>query len=184
MNQRTTASILLAGLLAAGSAFAQTTDVPMKGQESTMTNGQPNMATTNNPAVENPATAPSIVVVPVAPAIAVAPSDTVVVPSDTAVVTPAPAAATMGAAGADGVAGYVTVPGDGARTYDVPVTGGEASTMTRGQPNVSTNNHTPDGSVRHAARTYPVLVDRSPEGEASTMVGGQPNANPDAPLMR
>jgi hypothetical protein len=58
---KTTAhSLLLAGLLAAaGIAQAQTaaatSDVPVKaGEASTMTQGQPNMATTNNPATEAP----------------------------------------------------------------------------------------------------------------------------------
>ena len=62
MNKSTThLSILLAGLLAAAGAQAQSTsasgssDVPGKaGEPSTMTQGQPNAATTNSPVTEAP----------------------------------------------------------------------------------------------------------------------------------
>ncbi|RYF44208.1 MAG: hypothetical protein EOO25_00465 [Comamonadaceae bacterium] len=64
MNNRTTASFLLAGMMAvAGIAHAQsgsasaTTDVPTKaGEASTMTNGKPNAKTTNSTASDTSGT--------------------------------------------------------------------------------------------------------------------------------
>ena len=67
-------------------------------------------------------------------------------------------------------------------TSNVPTMAGEASTMTNGVPNMSTNNPVTDGS----RLLYPPeqQVQRVPQqaGEASTMVGGRPNANPDDPI--
>ena len=60
IKARTTASLLLAGLMAGG-AWAQTasatSDVPVKaGEASTQTHGQPNMSTANHPAATGPVT--------------------------------------------------------------------------------------------------------------------------------
>lgn len=158
IKARTTASLLLAGLMAGG-AWAQTasatSDVPVQaGEASTLTHGQPNMATANNPAAAAPLT--SATGVPVDSA------------SSTSV---------MGAPSAREVPLHsATV------TSNVPTKAGEASTMTNGVPNMSTNNPVTDGSrVVVPPQQY---VQRVPQqaGEASTMVGGRPNANPDDPI--
>jgi hypothetical protein len=92
MTTRATASLLLAGLLAAGGAYAQNSATPTTdsatGEESTMTNGRPNAVTTNNPAIENPATAPSVMGAPAA-TVNAPPGAVVVLPSDSVVVVPA-----------------------------------------------------------------------------------------------
>src|SRR4051812_16712461 len=59
-TKTTTISLLLAGLLGAAGAWAETppnatSDTSVGGQASTMTQGRPNMATTNTPAAEAPA---------------------------------------------------------------------------------------------------------------------------------
>jgi len=63
-TKTTTISLLLAGLLGAAGAWAETppnatSDTSVGGQASTMTQGRPNMATTNEPAVATPAAAPT-----------------------------------------------------------------------------------------------------------------------------
>jgi hypothetical protein len=90
MTTRTTASLLLAGLLAAGGAFAQNSATPTTdtatGEVTTMTNGQPNAATTNNPPMADPSTSgamgagPAVVAVP-APAVVLVPAETAVMPA-------------------------------------------------------------------------------------------------------
>lgn len=166
MQRKTTATLLLASLLAGG-AWAQTasatSDVPVKaGEASTQTRGQPNMATAQDPA---------------------APSSTAVMGASSAPLTSAsgapvssattPAPAVMGAPGAREVPlHHATV------TANSPTKAGEASTMTGGVPNMSTQNPVTDG---HALVVPPVqAVQDVPQqaGEASTMVGGRPNADP------
>ena len=158
IKARTTASLLLAGLMAGG-AWAQTasatSDVPVKaGEASTQTHGQPNMATSNAPTAGAPVTSATGV------------------PVDSA---SAPSTATMGAAR--------EVPLHSATvTSNMPTKAGEASTMTNGVPNMSTNNPVTDGS--RVVMPPEQHVQRVPQqaGEASTMVGGRPNANPDEPI--
>ena len=170
---RTTASLLLAGLLAAGGAYAggasATSDVPVKaGEASTVTNGQPNMLTTNEP-LQHPAPVSS----PTHPAV----SSATGVPLDSA----APAStAVMGASGEARV-----VPLSSATvTSNIPTRAGEVSTWTNGVPNMKTYNPVVDDSrVLHPREQ---VVQRVPlqAGEISTMVGGRPNWNPDDPLLK
>lgn len=176
---RTTASLLLAGLLAAGGAYADhtpahssaapTSDVPVKaGEASTMTSGQPNMATANDPLMQHPSTVGSAS----DPAV----SSATGVPLDSA---SAPGTAILGAPGDARV-----IPNYSATvTSNIPTRAGEASTMTNGVPNMSTHNPVVDGS--RVLYPHEQLVQRVPHGagEASTMVGGRPNANPDDPLL-
>ena len=85
-----------------------------------------------------------------------------------------------------------------AGTSDVPVSAGEASTMTQGVPNAKTTNsveaeaeaqmvNKSKTEIREDAqgRSDASATTRSPgrAGEASTMVEGRPNANPDAPTL-
>ncbi|HZY17413.1 MAG TPA: hypothetical protein VFE82_02975 [Ramlibacter sp.] len=166
-TKTTTLSLLLAGLLGAGAAFAEnnpsgTADVSTGGQSSTMSGGVPNMATTNQPAAA-----------------------------------PVPSTSTMGAAPAPYSGATAPVYGaepqaarsapratyGGASTMDIPVRGGEVSTMTEGRPNFVTNNHTPDGSIGDARHVQPAPVVVQGTGEASTLVGGRPNANPEDPVV-
>lgn len=83
-----------------------------------------------------------------------------------------------------------------AGTTDVPVSAGEASTMTQGVPNAKTTNsvgaeaqmvNKSKTEIREDAqgRSNASATTRSPgrAGEASTMVEGRPNANPDAPTL-
>lgn len=69
-------------------------------------------------------------------------------------------------------------------TSNVPMSAGEASTMTNGVPNVVTYNPNPDAGRLVLAQ--PQELQRVPQqaGEASTMVGGRPNANPNDPVFR
>lgn len=170
MNKaKTTASLLLAGLLAGG-AWAQTaaptSDVPVKaGEASTVTHGQPNMATQHDRMASHPSTVGSATAAPLSSATGL--------PVDNASSTHV-----MGASSDARVVPYhsATV------TSNVPTKAGEASTFTNGVPNLMTNNPNPDGS---RVVTPPVLeVQRVPHqaGEASTMVGGRPNAMPNSPL--
>ena len=162
---KTTASLLLAGLLAAGGAYAggasATSDVPVKaGEASTVTNGQPNRLTTNEP-LQHPAPVSSATGVPLDSA-----------SSASTAVMGAPAEARV-------------VPLSGATvTSNVPTRAGEFSTMTNGVPNMKTYNPVVDDS----RVLYPPeqVVQRVPQqaGEMSTMVGGRPNWNPDDPLLR
>lgn len=119
-------ALLLAGVVAAaGIAQAQTTsDVPMQaGEASTMTYGQPNVATTNSPYGDT----------------TVMGAGPVVIYSEPAYVSSVPAYP------------YAGEPlhlqrsdayprGSGAETCNVPTRAGEASTMTHGQPNADTQN--------------------------------------------
>lgn len=200
MKTKTTLSLLLAGLLGSVGAWAETppnttSDLPVGGQASTMTRGAPNMATTNNPAVENPAPVGTMgASEPLSnddasthslgagpdPAPVTAPDS--YGSSHSAVVEAPPATGTAGAAAAPQPGRYPSGTSN-AQTMDVPVRGGEVSTMTQGRPNASTNNYTPDGSVppTRIARAEPDV--RLGTGEASTIVNGQPNANPDDPLI-
>jgi hypothetical protein len=117
-------ALLLAGIVAAaGIAQAQTSDVPTQaGEASTMTHGQPNVATTNSPFGDHPAVmgAGPVVVYETPTYVYVEPSHPALKPhlqrSDA----------------------YAR--GSFAETCNVPSRSGEASTMTGGQPNAATNN--------------------------------------------
>ncbi|WBY00031.1 hypothetical protein PE066_11100 [Ramlibacter tataouinensis] len=159
---KTTAALLLAGLLAGG-AYAQTatatSDVPVAaGEASTVTHGVPNMATSNAPRHAAPVTSATG-----EPVYSAASPDTAVMG--------APADARV-------------VPWSGAtETSNIPTRAGEVSTMTNGVPNMSTHN-----PVVHDSRLVvppQQTVERVPQraGEMSTMVGGRPNGNPDDPLL-
>lgn len=69
-------------------------------------------------------------------------------------------------------------------TSNVPVTAGEASTMTHGVPNMSTYNAATDDE--RAVYPRQTNIARVPEqaGEASTTVNGRPNWNPNDPVVR
>lgn len=160
---KTTAALLLAGLLAGG-AYAQTasasSDVPLQaGEASTVTRGVPNAATHNAP-LHPPVPLTSATGAPVYSA---SPADTAVMgaPSDARVVPHSSATA----------------------TGNIPSRAGEASTVTHGVPNMSTHNPVVDNS--RVVVPPQRVVQRVPDdaGEASTMIGGQPNANPDDPLL-
>jgi hypothetical protein len=198
-TKTTTVSLLLAGLLGAAGAWAETppnatSDTAVGGQASTMTQGRPNMATTNEPALATPAPAPTGTIGTSSPmasdasstgAMGAAPAlsndSTSYGTSNSAVVeNPSTTTTTMGASPDTGRYTYGT---SGAQTMDVPVRGGEVSTMTDGRPNASTNNYTPDGAVVPAPRVAAAPDVRLGTGEASTMVNGQPNANPDDPVI-
>ncbi|WP_332814325.1 hypothetical protein [Ramlibacter sp.] len=169
---RTTTTLLMAGLLAAGGAYAggasPTSDVPVKaGEASTVTHGQPNMLTTNEP-LQHPA--------PVSSAGDAAVTSATGVPLDSA---SSPHTVVMGApADARVVPHYsATV------TSNVPTRAGEFSTWTNGVPNMKTYNPVvDDGRVLYSPEQ---VVQRVPHqaGEVSTMVGGRPNWNPDDPLL-
>lgn len=171
IQAKTTASVLLAGLLAGG-AYAQgasaTSDVPLRaGEHSTITHGQPNMATTND-TLGDPVAVGSAGAAPVTSATG----------------QPVDSASSSGTAvmGAPGQA-RILPDASATATTNVPARAGEASTMTNGVPNMVTHNPVVDSRVLYP----PVLqVERVPQGagEASTMVGGRPNWNPDDPLLR
>jgi hypothetical protein len=179
IQAKTTVSLLLAGLMAGG-AWAQTasatSDVPVKaGEASTMTQGQPNMATQHDP-MRGHGSVGSATSAPLSSSTGV-PVDSAASPSSTAVMG-APSAVMSGSGAREVPHHSATV------TTNVPTKAGEASTMTNGVPNMRTDNPNPDGS---RLLTPPVLkVDRVPQsaGEASTMIGGRPNANPDDPVYR
>lgn len=172
IHAKTTVSLLLAGLLAGG-AYAQSasgsSDVPLRaGEHSTVTHGQPNMATSNDSQLHPPAvssTADPINSAAGLPVDSASSSD-----SDTAI---------MGAPSEPRVLSRdsATV------TSNVPTRAGEASTMTNGVPNMSTHNPVVDSRVLYPPE---LVLERVPSGagEASTMVGGRPNWNPDDPLLR
>lgn len=159
IKAKTTASLLLAGLMAGG-AWAQTasatSDVPVQaGEASTVTNGVPNMATSNAPSAVAPVTSATGV------------------PVDSAAT---PSTATMGAPR--------EVPLHSATvTSNIPTMAGEASTMTNGVPNMSTHNAVTTGSRVVVPPHQEVHRIPHQAGEASTMVGGRVNANPDDPLL-
>lgn len=168
MRNKTTLSLLLAGLLGAATAWAETppnatTDVPVGGQASTMTQGRPNMATTNNPAVENPSAVGTMGAS--SPMAEDASSST----------------GTMGAAPAPVANG----PGYGtsnAAVVEAPATTTSHATAVDSASPTSTMGAAPvpqDHMRRSAYNADPRLG----TGEMSTMVNGQPNANPYDPLL-
>lgn len=178
-TKTTTVSLLLAGLLGAAGAWAETppnatSDTSVGGQASTMTHGRPNMATTNEPALATPAPAATGTMGASSPMASDSSSNSAVVENPST---------TTRAMGASPEAGRYTYGTSGAQTMDVPVRGGEVSTMSDGRPNASTNNHTPDGAVVPARKVAAAADVRLGTGEASTVVNGQPNANPDDPLI-
>jgi hypothetical protein len=114
--KKTTLSLIVAGMMAVGGiAQAETFDTPTQsGEASTMTMGQPNQLTTNSPYGDT-------TVMGAGPA-------TVMVPMDHYVhVQP-------------GWSGSYSQRHQAAATFNTPARAGEASTMTNGQPNVSTDN--------------------------------------------
>ena len=127
--KKSTLSLVVAGLLAVGGiAQAETFDTPQQaGEASTMTMGQPNQLTTNSPYADNTVVWTDTTVLGAAPATVVVPS-TVMVPMEHYVyVEP-------------GYYGAYHQRHQAAATFDVPARAGEASTMTGGAPNVSTDN--------------------------------------------
>lgn len=138
--KKTSLSLMLAGVFAvAGVAQAQdqTWDVPEKaGEASTMTMGQPNLETDNigEPQTHVLGAAPSV-------------HTTTIYPSHT-VVTTHPSHVYVQPHVQASPDTVVTVPfspmvvdrHQAAATFNVPARAGEASTMTGGAPNVSTNN--------------------------------------------
>ena len=162
MQNKTTMSLLLAGLLGATTAWAgtpsdATTDVPAGGQASTMTQGRPNMATTNEPAVESSTSTPARA--PMA--------------SD------ASSTGTMGAAPAlsSDTPSYGT---SNSAIVEAPSTTSHAGALDA--PSATSMGAAPvpqDHMRRSRYNSDPRLA----TGEASTMVNGQPNANPDDPLL-
>lgn len=163
MRTKTTMSLLLAGLLGAATAWAETppnatTDVPAGGQASTMTQGRPDMATTNDPAVENPAAVGTMGA------------------SDPMASDATSSTGTMGAAPAP-----VTTDSSYGTSNSAVV---EAPSATTGTAASSTGTlgaaPVPQDHMRRSAyNSDPRLA----SGEASTMVNGQPNANPYDPLL-
>lgn len=144
---KTSLSLVLAGVFAvAGAVHAQNTyDSPMQaGEASTMTSGAPNQLT-NNVGYPHDASV-NATVMGAAPATLTTDTTvttTTIYPSHTVVTTyPAPASVQVGP---DTV---VTIPPSplvvdrhaAAATFNVPARAGEASTMTGGAPNVSTDN--------------------------------------------
>ena len=69
-------------------------------------------------------------------------------------------------------------------TVNVPVSAGEASTMTNGVPNAVTHNPNPDQDRLVYVQPQRISEVPTQAGEASTMVGGRPNANPNDPIFR
>ena len=120
--KKSTLSLLVAGLVAVGGiAQAETFDTPVQaGEASTMTMGQPNQLTTNSPYSDGTVWVDTTV-------LGAAPA-TVMVPMEHYVyVQP-------------GWSGSYEQRTQAAATFNVPARAGEASTMTGGQPNVSTDN--------------------------------------------
>lgn len=144
MNKTSISSaVLLAGVVAvAGVAQAETFDSPQQaGEASTMTHGAPNQLTTNSPY-------PDGTVVVNTTTMGAAPA--MVVTSPTTVTTTTYPVPTYG------TTTYYTYPSThllpstrrdprhaAAGTFDVPARAGEASTMTGGNPNASTDNDVP-----------------------------------------
>ena len=120
--KKSTLSLILAGLVTVGGiAQAETFDTPTQaGEASTMTMGQPNQLTTNSPYSDGTVWVDTTV-------LGAGPS-TVMVPMDHYVyVQP-------------GWSGSYQQRHQAAGTFNTPSRAGEASTMTGGQPNVSTDN--------------------------------------------
>lgn len=173
MRTKTTMSLLLAGLLGATAAWAETppnatSDVSVGGQASTMTQGRPNMATTNNPAVETPA-----------------PVGTMGASS--------PMASDASSTGAMGAAPAPVTNESSYGTSNASVVENPATTASdaAGMPSSSASNSTGAMGAMGAAQVPQDHMRRSwfnsdprlATGEATTMVNGQPNANPDDPLL-
>jgi hypothetical protein len=129
MTKISTARILLAAgvLAAAGLAQAQTTDSPQQaGEASTMTNGAPNVETSNSPYGGLPSNPVYVTVAPSGTAVMGAgPLVPVYVSPYSVAIDPNDSKYTMSRATAN---------------TNVPGRAGEASTMTNGVPNVETNN--------------------------------------------
>ena len=181
MRTKTSMSLLLAGLLGVTTAWAETSqnatsDVSVGGQASTMTQGRPNMATTNNPAVENPSAVGTMGArSPMA-------SDA----SSTGAMGAAPAPVSDGSSYGTSNASVVENPSatgsdaTAAPTYD-------AATVTA--PTYSASSTSAMGAAAapvpqdHMRRSWFNSDPRLGTGEESTVVNGQPNANPDDPLL-
>ena len=181
MRTKTTMSLLLAGLLGAATAWAETpptatSDVPVGGQASTMTQGRPNMVTTNNPAVENPSAVGTMgATSPMA-------SDA---SSSTRAMGAAPAPITNDSSYGTSNAAVVENPSATSSTAVVTPSYG-ASTETA--PTYSASSTGAMGAAApvpqdHMRRSWFNSDPRLGTGEASTVVNGQPNANPDDPLL-
>lgn len=181
MRNKTTMSLLLAGLLGAATAMAETpptatTDVPVGGQASTMTQGRPNMATTNNPAVENPSAVGTM-------------GATAPMASDASTSTGA-----MGAAPAP-VTNDSSYGASNAAVVENPSATSSSDAVATPSPSVTTDSAPSSASSTgamgaaapvpqdHMRRSWFNSDPRLGTGEASTVVNGQPNANPDDPLL-
>ncbi|TWO71088.1 hypothetical protein FN976_12270 [Caenimonas sedimenti] len=143
MNRTTiTRALLAAGVLAtAGLAQAQTTDVPMQaGEASTFSGGVPNAATTNSPYEDSGILARSYTY-SVAPPVtySVAPSTTYIMGAAPVYTSPYPLTADR--------THDTYQQGSASATTNVPGRAGEASTMTGGVPNASTNNFASGGTT-------------------------------------
>ena len=154
-----TKSLLLAGLVAVGGiAQADTYDLPQQaGEMSTMTNGQPNLLTTNSPYGDSHVIVDTTV-------LGAAPATVVTTTTYPAIVTysyPLPAPVVSNA---DTVVTQIHRPAvvsdtASAATFDVPTRAGEASTMTGGAPNMVTNNNVVLGSSSvYSTVTPPYLL--------------------------
>lgn len=167
---KTTMSLLLAGLLGATTAWAETpttatTDVPVGGQASTMTQGRPNMATTNNPAIENPSAVGTMG--------ARAPMASEA--SSTGAMGAAPAPVTNGSSYGTSNASVVENPATTASDATATPSSSASSTGAMGAAAPVPQDH-----MRHSwFNSDPRLG----TGEASTLVNGQPNADPNNPLL-
>ena len=164
-TKTTTISLLLAGLLGAAGAWAEspanaTSDTSVGGQASTMTQGRPNMATTNDPTIENSsATGTMGARSPMA-------SDT----SSPATMGAAPAMSNNSTSYSNSNSAVVEQPSATTSTVDMGTRVAPEVAGTRGMRAVQT-----------AAMTTGAYLGT---GEASTMVNGQPNVNPnDAALV-
>ena len=123
-----TRALFVAGVLAlAGAAQAQTFDTPTQaGEASTMTQGAPNLETTNSPYGDGSHT----VILGAGPT---------VVSGTTIDALPAPVYSSPDTVVSYG-AGWPPVQGGATETSNVPERAGEASTMSNGVPNVATSN--------------------------------------------
>lgn len=180
MRSKTTMSLLLAGLLGAATAWAETpptatSDVPVGGQASTMTQGRPNMATTNNPAVENPSAVGTL------GATAPTAGDA---SSSTGAMGAAPAPVTNDSSYGSSNAAVVENP---ATTSSDAVATPSSSVATDTAPSSASSTGAMGAAAPvpqdHMRRSWFNSDPRLGTGEASTVVNGQPNANPDDPLL-
>ena len=177
MRTKTSMSLLLAGLLGVTTAWAETSqnatsDVSVGGQASTMTQGRPNMATTNNPAVENPSAVGTM-------------------GARSPMASDASSTGAMGAAPApvsDATSNASVVANPSATSRDAtaaPAYGAATDTA----PTYSASSTSAMGAAAapvpqdHMRRSWFNSDPRLGTGEESTVVNGQPNANPDDPLL-